>query len=460
MLFHIPNPSQCASMNEIHVYAISLGCAKNRVDTEHALGSLPLPIRLVPHLGRAHMVFINTCGFILPAVQESVRTIVESITHREGLKKKPLLVVAGCLVGRYGAEVLAEDLPEVDVWLPNTMEGATTNVWAERICAALNITAPVRHTSQSCLARCLDASQKSFAYLKVSDGCKHACSFCTIPSIRGKHRSTPLPQLLHEARHLLDTGIKEIVLVAQDLTAWGTDLGHKHGVRHLLEGLVGLQNLQWLRLMYLYPAGLTDELLSFIAEVGEPILPYFDIPLQHAHPDVLQRMGRPFAKDPRKVIDRVRHHIPHAALRTTFIVGFPGEQDAHFAALRDFVQETRFQHMGVFAYQPEEGTPAALMPQQVEESVKEERRAQLMGIQQDISAELLEAFVGTRQSILVDAPHEEWPGLHKGRAWFQAPSEDGLTYVSGHGVRPGAFVEADIVDSKDYDLSALTDTGI
>ncbi len=456
-------------MKTIHVYAVSLGCAKNRVDTEHALGSLGLPIHLVSHLGRARMIFINTCGFILPAVQESVRTIVESIEHRSRLKKKPLLVVAGCLVGRYGAQALAEDLPEVDVWLPNMGEAHVGHLvfslqrhtWGQCLAHALQYGVSQGADMDIALSttprhgRYLDPSQKSFAWLKISDGCRHACSFCTIPSIRGRHRSVPAEQLVYEAQDLLDRGIKELVLVAQDVTAWGEDVKQKRDLRHLLEQLLVLKGLHWLRLMYLYPAGLTDDLLHFIAEAGAPLVPYFDIPLQHAHPDILLKMGRPFAKDPRKVIERVHTRVPHAVLRTTFIVGFPGENETHFASLQDFVHETRFHHMGVFAYQAEEGTPAALMPEQVDDGVKQERRSQLMAIQQDISADILESFVGTQQKILVDCPHEEWPGLYRGRAWFQAPSEDGICYISGAGVEAGAMVTADIVDSTNYDLSAL-----
>lgn len=431
----------------LKVYSHSLGCPKNRVDTEHLLGSLGPDVRLVEHMGRADVVFINTCGFILPAVEESVRTVVDAVHHLGGLKRRPLLVVAGCLVGRYGAATLAEDLPEVDLWLDN----AQLPQWPALLAQKLRRpeAAPGRLLAAG-------AGRPASAWLKISDGCRHNCSFCTIPGIRGKHRSTPAAALVAEARQLLAQGVRELVLVAQDVTAWGEDLDAKHGLVDLLEQLLPLDGLDWLRLMYLYPAGISETLLRFMREAGPRMLPYFDIPLQHAHPEILERMGRPFARDPRRVVAKVRDALPEAALRTTFIVGFPGETDTHFAALQQFVTETRFTHLGVFAYRAEEGTPAATMPQQVEDRVKDWRRDSLMEVQADISEEALQHWQGARLPVLVDAPHPEWAGLHTGRVWFQAPDVDGITYISGPGVAPGALVEADIVESSTYDLTALT----
>ncbi len=437
-------------MKKLRVYTISLGCPKNRVDTEHVLGSLKLPLEPTPHMGRSHMIFVNTCGFILPAIEESVRTIVDIINHISTLKKRPLLVIAGCLVSRFGVEDLAKDLPEVDVWLPN----ASMNTWPQEVAHALGLGEDATHTGR------LLSTPPSYAWLKVSDGCRHACSFCTIPSIRGKHRSVPAQTLVQEAQNVLDQGVKELVLVAQDVSSWGEDLGKngEYNLRTLIEQLLPLQGLQWLRLMYLYPSGLTDSMLAFMKEASDqgPLLPYFDIPMQHAHEDILQRMGRPFAKDPRKVVDRVRKHMPHAALRTSFIVGFPGEEEQHFAALRDFIRETRLHHVGVFAYQAEEGTKAASMPHQVDDAVKEMRKNTLMEIQSEVSEEILEQEVGQDHAVLVDSEHEEWPGLHVGRVWFQAPEVDGITYISGPTVKPGSMVSAQIVESATYDLTALT----
>ena len=430
------------------VWSLSLGCPKNRVDSERLLGSLGLPVKSVAQMGRARLVFINTCGFIAPAVRESVRAVLDAVNRLARCKNKPLLAVAGCMVGRYGAEELARELPEVDLWLP-TRELAD---WPAMLARALDL--PRLPDGAGSDGRLLSTGP-SYAWLKIGEGCRHNCAFCTIPSIRGGLRSEPVPGLLAEARGLLEQGVRELGLVAQDVTAWGGDLGEKKSLPHLLEGLLGLDGLAWLRLLYLYPSGVTPELLRFMRESGGPLLPYLDIPLQHAHPEVLARMGRPFAGDPRRVLDRVRDALPEAAVRTTFIVGYPGESEAHFDSLCRFVEESRFQNLGVFAYQAEEGTKAAELPDQVPEEIRERRRAMLMEIQAGISESLLAERVGQRLPVLVDAPHPEWPGLHSGRVWFQAPEVDGMTYVSGPGVAPGALVECDIVENTEYDLTAL-----
>jgi tRNA-2-methylthio-N6-dimethylallyladenosine synthase/ribosomal protein S12 methylthiotransferase len=431
----------------LKIYAVSLGCPKNRVDTERALGSLG-PVRMVKHPGRADLAFINTCGFILPAVEESVRAILDLVAGRERLKRRPLLAVAGCMVGRYGAKALAKDLPEVDLWLDNR-ELAD---WPAMLARALRRApaAPGR----------LLSTGPSYAWLKISDGCRHRCSFCTIPAIRGGLRSTPLRELVREARLLPAQGVRELVLAAQDVTDYGRDLGgrgRRGGLPALLEQLLRIEGLCRLRLLYLYPAGITPYFLDFMREHAseDGLLPYFDIPLQHAHPEILAKMGRPFARDPRRAVDAVRAKMPEAVLRTSLIAGFPGETEQHFAVLQAFVRELRFDHLGVFSYRAEEGTPAADMPGRLPEAIREERRARLMRLQAEISAEKLAPLVGRRMRVLVDAIHPEWPGLHTGRIWKQAPEIDGVTYVSGPEVRPGAMVEAEITESGEYDLSAL-----
>jgi len=446
----------------ISVYSVSLGCPKNRVDTERLLGALGAPVHPVETMAEADVVLVNTCGFILPAVEESVRTVVEAVDEISGLARRPLLAVAGCLVGRYGERDLAAELPEVDLWLPNQ----SIENWPDLLANSLGAGGVAASGAPGVVApgyaggTRLLSTGPSYAWLKISDGCRHNCSFCTIPSIRGPHRSTPAAELEREARQLLDMGVRELILVAQDVTAWGEDLNKASGkgdLRPLLDRLLPLPGLDRLRLMYLYPAGLNDDLLSYLAAAGAPFVPYFDVPLQHAHPDVLGRMGRPFARNPRAVVERIRKHFPDAALRTSIIVGFPGETEEHYAALTDFVAETRFHHLGVFAYRAEEGTPAAAMPEQVDDTVKEWRRDALMEVQAEISEEIMESYVGQRLPVLVDAPHDEWPGLHTGRTWFQAPEIDGVTYVSGAGVAPGALVEADIVEARTYDLVALAE---
>ncbi|MCH5276773.1 MAG: 30S ribosomal protein S12 methylthiotransferase RimO [Desulfovibrionaceae bacterium] len=425
----------------VRVYSQSLGCPKNRVDTERLLGSLGPDVVTVTEPEEADLVFINTCAFIQPAVEESVRAVVQMAADLDGLEPRPLLAVGGCLPGRYGLAELAREVPEVDLWL----HSGDLDSWPRRVAAALKRGAPAPGR--------LLSTGPSYAWLKISEGCRHHCSFCTIPSIRGPHRSAPAGALADEARALLADGVRELVLVGQDVTAWGEDRGQD--LRFLLDELLPLPGLARLRLMYLYPAGLNGELLDYLARAGPPFVPYFDVPLQHAHPDVLGRMGRPFAADPQAVVDRIRAHFPQAALRTTMIVGFPGETDQHFQTLMDFVERGRFHHLGVFAYQAEEGTPAAAMDDQVPVRVREARRDALMSLQNGISEDILSRYEGERLSVLVDAPHGEWPGLYTGRVWFQAPEVDGVTYVSGPGVTRGALVDADIVEARDYDLVAL-----
>lgn len=499
------------------VYSLSLGCPKNRVDTEHALGFIARfgTLAVVETPEEADCIFVNTCGFIAPAVEESVRAVVELVDDISGMQaeRRPLLVVAGCLVGRYGKEALAPDLPEVDLFLDNrelgqwglllelalehrkggqsgialggerslkggrsfdndevSLEGELSlgTGTARRDGKAMS-GGGLAQTPAGALFTEISAGQvpaymhghrllstgPSYAWLKISDGCRHACSFCTIPGIRGPLRSIPAEVLADEAALLLDAGVRELILVAQDLTAWGKDLGEEQGLIRLLEKLLPLPGLDRLRLMYLYPAGIRKDLLDFLKQAGPPFVPYFDVPLQHAAAPVLSRMGRPFVGRPGEVVERIRSVFPKAALRTSIIVGFPGETDDDFAELLNFVRESRFMHLGVFAYEAEEGTVAATMPNQVDDAIKQERRDILMQAQAEISGELLEDFVGQRMDILVDTPQGEWPGLHVGRTWFQAPDIDGITYVSGPGVMPGALVEAEIVEASEYDLTAL-----
>ena len=502
----MPHPSS------LRVFAISLGCPKNRVDTEHALG-FSSRVAIVDSPDEAHWIFINTCGFIAPAVEESVQTIMEYVHVKNEAPHKPKLIIAGCLVGRYGAKTLEADLPEVDLFLDaKTVENwraALENLYNNDIyntsgasprppsCQkqqpsekapchkatsdqatqeqampsassalpppSLNVTHSTSRKNEEYQTTILGtvprvlSTPPSYAWLKISEGCRHSCAFCTIPSIRGKLRSSPQEELLHEASFLMKQGVKELILVAQDVTAWGKDTNTR--LESLLEKLFELPDLERLRLMYLYPAGLDDNLLAFLQQAGKPFVPYFDMPLQHASANILQRMGRPFAGNPRKVIDKIRHYFPEAALRTTLITGFPGETEEDFDELVDFVEEVRFHHVGVFSYYAEEGTKAATMPNQVEQRVKDFRRDVIMENQEIISEEILQNYLGTIQDVIVDAVHGEWPGLHVGRAWFQAPDVDGVTYISGRDVAPGAVVKAEVTDTDVYDISALSVKG-
>ncbi len=421
-------------------FSISLGCPKNRVDTERLLGSLPQG-QMVEEIFDADFILLNTCAFIAPAIQESVQTIVAIIEDMKEMQTKPFFAVVGCLAGRFDKKELAKELPEVDLWLePDTLED-----WADIIAQKLSIKAPEKGRIISTLP--------SYAWLKIGEGCKHACSFCTIPKIRTKKASYPKEFLYNEAKNAVDLGVKEIILVAQDVTAWQEE--NAKDIRPLLDKLISIDNLERIRLMYLYPSGLTDELLDYISKADKKLLHYFDVPLQHSHEDILKNMGRPFAKNPYDTIEKIRKYMPNASLRTSLIVGFPNEQEEHYEHLCNFVEEVGFNNLGVFAYQAEEGTKAALMENQVEDNIKEWRKDNLMEIQADISEELLKEYFGANLEILIDKRSDEWDSLYIGRAWFQAPEVDGITYISAENIEPAQIVNAEIVETKEYDLVAL-----
>lgn len=446
----------------IKVYTQSLGCPKNLVDTEHVLGSLG-EFEIVDEMEEASVVFINTCAFIQSAVEESVATVVEVVTQAN---EDCFIIVCGCLVGRYGVCELQKEVPEVGLWL----DTKDIDNWGSLVAAAIQ-----EHFGIKLPAKCYQSFRykdtaiqipeqgrrvstgPSYAWLKIGEGCRHNCSFCTIPSIRGAYRSIDRKILVPEAKQIVDSGIKELILVAQDVTAWGSDTDNKD-LRPLLDELLALDGLERLRLMYLYPAGITDTLLKYLQGAGNKFVPYFDIPLQHAHEEILSQMGRPFAQNPELVVEKIRKYFPESALRTTLIVGFPGETDKHFDTLYNFVANSRFHQLGVFAYEQEEGTKAAAMPNQVEQRVKDARRNEIMELQADISEEILEQYLGERMPVLIDREHEEWPGLYVGRTWFQAPDVDGITYVSAppeEEIKAGMLVEADITETQQYDLVAL-----
>ena len=431
----------------LKTHIISLGCPKNTVDTERLLASLNLEIESVEQVIDSDIVFINTCSFIHTAVEESVETILDVIQSVSSLAHKPYIIVAGCLVSRYGEEVLGRDIPEVALWLSNK----SMSTWGLSIQSLLNI-----QSSKPKQYRVV--STQSYSWLKIAEGCSHSCSFCTIPRIRGSYHSFLKEAIISEANELLEKGIKELVVVAQDITRWGSDrVDSQETLGDLLKTIGALPRLHWLRLLYLYPAGVTTELLETLTTIPT-FVPYFDIPMQHVHPDIVLRMGRPFAHDPWKIIKRVRSFFPHAALRTSIIVGFPGETEEHFSFLLSFVKEAQFAHLGVFTYQQEEGTLSSTYPHQICQEIKEERKARLLEVQMEQSRTYLESFVGSTMDVLIDSKSDEWDGLYRGRTWFQAPEFDGITYVSGDFTMQnpiGSVEQATITESLLYDVVAV-----
>lgn len=443
----------------IKVYTVSLGCPKNRCDTEMMLGRLGPWYVPADNTAEADVILINTCGFIQPAVEESLQTILGLSAEIQDNTPRPLLAVTGCLPARYGQE-LSQKLPEVDLWI-SFQEQSQWDRLIKKALGKMSSGTPARQAepqdSHLESSRVLSTGPGA-AYLKINEGCSHDCSFCLIPSIRGALVSKPIEDLVQETSQLLARGVQEICVVAQDVTAYGRDLGLKNGLKQLLEKLAPLSGLRWLRLMYLYPLGMTRDLLAFLHDLGPPFVPYFDIPLQHVQPEILAQMGRPFRGDPGKTIDRIRDFFPGACLRTTFITGFPGETEDHFQSLYRFVQEKRLNHVGVFSFFPEPGTRAAAFKPVVADEVKEQRRHDLLALQAEISAELLSAFTGQEMEILIEAPDPEWPTLFQGRTWFQAPEVDGITYLSSRRARPGQMLCCRIQETKTYDLTALDES--
>ncbi len=432
-------------MKKQHIYTISLGCPKNLVDTERMLGTVSPYFTPVADIWRADVVLINTCGFIQEAVEESIEEILNVCEEVKAITPPPLIVVTGCLLKRYG-DALIQEIPEVDLWIPLERQHKLGEILLKM--------KKIPEEEDKKIPRIITTGP-SYAYLKIAEGCNHRCSFCTIPSIRGPFVSLPLNLVLDEAKRIVDMGIKEVIVVAQDLTYYGTDLGNKGLILELLKRISEIKGLHWLRLLYLYPAGITRGLLEVLKDISPPFIPYFDIPFQHSHPDILRKMGRPFKREPQSIIEDIRSFFPDAAIRTSIIVGFPGEEERHFNHLVNWIEKTKFTHLGVFTYSDEEGTRAYSMRPKVDEEIKKQRRQVLMEIQKEISRGYLQGLVGREMEVIIDHSSEQWPTLFEGRTWFQAPEIDGKSYVSGLNIRPGDLVKVQIEDSWDYDLCGI-----
>jgi ribosomal protein S12 methylthiotransferase len=434
---------------------VSLGCPKNLVDSEVMLGSLARHgYELTPHPEQADIIIVNTCAFIAPAKQESIDTILEMAEYKKsGAAKK--LVVAGCLVERYRQEIL-EQIPEVD-YVIGTNE-------LERVLLACREDSGRRTTGapaapylyHESTPRVLSTPSYS-AYLKVAEGCDHPCTFCVIPQIRGAFRSRRFASVIKEAERLAHAGVREITIVGQDTTSYGEDLGLRDGLAGLLRELGQIPELVWVRFLYCYPNRVTDALIAAVAE-SPKVAKYFDIPLQHASASVLKRMkrgsnGQQFLRR----IEKIRAAIPGVALRTSFIVGFPGETDDDFQALLDFVTAAEFDHLGVFLYSNEETSRSFELPQQVPAPVARRRQRQIMSRQRRISRRKLRQMVGQSLPVLVEGRSEEMELLFQARSERQAPGIDGGILINdfeGAEPRAGDFRWATITASGDYDLVA------
>ncbi len=447
-------------MRERTVHVVSLGCPKNLVDSEVMAGLLvQAGCRIVAAPEEAEILLLNTCAFILPAREESIDEIFRLAELKQSGKCR-YLIVAGCLSQRYGEELAAE-IPEVDLFLGISevphIAAHLRKLLEGQADAATNRAAvtPPLFLMDAGHPRLLSAPTFS-AYLKIAEGCSNRCTYCTIPRIRGKARSRPVDDLLREARGLARRGVRELILIAQDTTAYGRDLPGKPSLALLLRELAALDGPDWIRILYTYPTGLADELIEVIA-AQDRICSYLDVPIQHIDDVILKAMKRRGdSRLIRKKLERARAAIPGLALRTSLIVGFPGETPARFNRLLAFVQETRFDHLGVFPYSPEEGTPAEKLPRQVSDRTKKARRDLLMEEQAVISHEINQSLVGSRQEVLIEGSSQNPDYPLVGRCRRQAPDIDGVTYVKGgdRPLPPGSLVFCRIVAADDYDLFA------
>jgi len=435
------------------VHLVSLGCPKNRIDSEVMVGKLQAgAYELVPDPADADVIVVNTCSFIQPATEESIDTVLEMARFKEsGSCKK--LVVTGCMVQRYG-RTLEGELPEVDYFLGTGEYHRITDVLRARDGEAPRSHVDVPMYIHDELAPRVNSWTRASAYLKISEGCNHTCTFCIIPTLRGKLRSRTIDSLVVEASRLAEQGVVELNLVSQDSTAYGRDLRDGTGLGTLLQRLSEIEKIRWIRLHYAYPHGLPDGLLDQLAD-NPKVCKYLDIPLQHASGRILKAMKRGVTRaGQERILDRVRERIPDIAVRTTFIVGFPGETDADFAELCDFVRAQRFDHVGVFTFFQESGVPASELADQVPDEVKQARQAELMALQADLSRERLHALIGQVRPVLIEGVAEESELLLKGRLEIQAPDVDGQVYITSAppGVEVGQIRDVMFSQIGDYDL--------
>ena len=434
---------------------VSLGCPKNLVDSEVMMGTLVRAgYEITPRAGEADVLVVNTCSFIAPAQQESVQAILEMAEHRK-FGRAQRLIVAGCMVERYRDEI-REQIPEVDAVIGTGEVEKILEACEGGLEADTSLPTFLYHDATPRIL----ATPRHTAYIKINEGCDHPCTFCVIPQLRGKFRSQRFESVVREAENLAGAGVREISLIGQDTTFYGEDLGLRDGLATLLERLAQVEELAWIRFLYCYPNRITPRLLETIAAHGR-LAKYLDVPLQHASRSVLARMKRGSSGDAfLKMLERARRTIPGVSIRTSFIVGFPGETEDDFRELCDFVREAEFDWMGVFAYSDEDAAKSFEYEGKVDAATIERRRAKLMAIQQKISARKLRRRVGTRAQAMLEGPSKDTDLIWEARLEGMAPEIDGKVYITEfEGVTeaadlpaPGTLATIEITDAKDYDL--------
>lgn len=436
---------------------VSLGCPKNLVDSETMLGLIHEEnYEITNDPSEAEIIIVNTCGFIESAKEESINTILQMAEYKKSGSCK-YIIVTGCLSQRY-AEELFNELPEADaiagVEVYDEIGSIIKRVMNGERFIMLERTKPdVIYTSRETFLPRILTTPSYTAYLKIAEGCDNCCSYCAIPKIRGPYRSKPMEQVLKEAKALAANGVKELIVVAQDTTRYGEDLpGGKLLLADLLKELNKIESLKWIRVMYCYPNNFTDELIETFASLDK-VCKYVDLPLQHASNRLLASMNRYDTREEvETLLAKLRKRIPGIVIRTTFIVGFPGETDADFEELKEFVEQQRFENAGVFAYSQEEGTIAGAMPNQIPDEIKQERYHELMALQAQISEEIHKDTEGQTLEVLVEGIEEDGSGLHYGRSYREAPDIDGLVFIENPGdIKPGCFVKVNILQGFTYE---------
>jgi len=421
------------------ICVITLGCPKNVVDSEYLTARLLNDkVEFIDRADQADVVIINTCAFILPAREEAIETILEAVNLKSQGKIKRIYVT-GCLPQLYLDELQTE-LPEVDGFFAQL----DFNQIGRKLTRELNL-----ESSKNSQKRFLQ-TPGHYAYLKISEGCDNRCFYCTIPRIKGNYQSWARTHLIDEAKQLVDGGVRELILVAQDTTYYGWEKGNRHALINLINSLAKVEQLKWIRILYAHPAHVEDKLIQLYNE-QEKLCRYIDLPIQHISNKILKSMGRQIAEnDIRKVIAKLRNQVPNIAIRTTLMVGYPGEDEEDFRLLKNFVSQVQFERLGVFKFIPESGTPAARLPDQIDEQTKEDRLQEIMELQYDIAGQKNQKMLGQTVAVIIDEP-EEKNASFAGRTQWDSPLIDNLVHLSGE-VEAGKFYNVTINRTEEYDL--------
>lgn len=434
-------------MTKYKVGMVSLGCDKNRVDSEIMLGQVEREYELTNNPKEADIIIVNTCGFIEKAKQESINTILDMAKYKIKYKCK-LLIATGCLTQRYGKELL-DLMPELDIVL-GVNDYEKINKAIEGFIKENKKISSTNFTNEGINeGKRIITTNKSSAYLRIAEGCNNFCTYCIIPKIRGKFRSRKIENIIEEGKILANAGVKEIILIAQDTTNYGIDLYNQKRLHIVLRELSKIEGIEFIRVMYCYPEAIYDELIEEISK-NDKVCKYLDLPIQHISNDILKRMGRKTSKE--EIIDKIktlRENVSNIVLRTSLIVGFPGETEEDFNELKEFLKEMKLDKVGVFTYSQEEDTPAALMENQIDEKIKQQREKELMEVQKEVSKAINKSKVGRTYKVLVESENSD---CFIGRSYEMAPDIDGLIYIKEKNLKANKFYDVKIKEALEYDL--------